>query len=126
MGLKLEEWLPSFFHQKIENLEGLGTPDRMFGYKNRLGVMELKRVDTYRRGDLRVPWRTGQMAWYKRYVRHNAGPYYLVLTVGDSWFFMDINNIKEVYTREDLEAFFLGTTEELNSKQSLVRFILTT
>lgn len=103
MLAKLKKLLPEVMFQDIETLTSLGVPDICYGYKDVMGWIELKEVNRDVKKRLTIPWRPGQLAWYKRYKQKVNMPYLLVLTIKNQWYIID--NIKEKYTIDELNKF---------------------
>lgn len=109
MYAALERVLPSDTLFRVENLLNRGFPDVFYGCMGHVGVMELKRIDSNPRGAVvTIPWRPGQLAWHYDYAvkNHNEDHYFLCLTMLDRWYFIH-HDIKEQYTKKELEEYFL-------------------
>ncbi len=108
---KLKQILPYVMFEGIETSTTLGFPDVLYGYGSIMGVMELKEINRTPVNKFTVPWRPGQLAWHRRFVKKNSSPYMLVLTLKDSWYF--IPNIKESYSTMEANVYYVGETSDL-------------
>jgi len=99
--------------ESIETSTTLGFPDIVYGHGDVLGVAELKEISRKPLNRFTVPWRPGQLAWYKNYRKKYSisTPYLLILTIVEDWFIID--DIKETYNMHDITHFYLGKNKDL-------------
>ncbi len=117
MSAKLKQLLPHIMFQNIETGVSLGVPDIIYAHKDIQGWIELKELSRVPKAQFTVPWRPGQLAWYKNYVNKYKVdcPYFLILTIKESWYI--IVDIKEHYAMEEIKDCYVGETKQLNKKQ---------
>jgi hypothetical protein len=72
-----------------------------------------------------MPWRPGQLAWYHdlRNKYNSHVPYFIVLTLVDHWYILDskVIKMKEQYTMEEIESFFLCKNKELRQHRNFFK-----
>lgn len=124
MYKKLKQALPIMQLQRIETSTGLGVPDIWYGYAYYHGWMELKELSEMpKREDtlVKIPWRPGQLSWFKEYKRkyRNKSPYILCLTIADDWYMFKDKEVKKEYTQEELKDYFICSTDNLYSEYSI-------
>ena len=111
MLAKLKQLLPEIQIEGIETSTTIGFPDMIYGHEYITGFAELKELDRVPVRKFTVPWRAGQLAWYKRFRKKNKSPYMLILTIKDSWYL--IPDIKETYTVVEAYRYYIGETKDL-------------
>jgi hypothetical protein len=122
---RMKEIMPTIMFQGIESSTGLGIPDVFYTRGEISGWIELKELGRIPRHYFKMPWRPGQLAWYhdlrNKYKSH--APYFIVLTLVDHWYILDSKMIKmkEQYTMEEIESFFLCKNRELKNYRNLFK-----
>lgn len=115
---KLKRLLPFVMFEGIETSTTNGFPDVIYGFEDMLGFIELKKLDRVPVKKFTMPWRAGQLAWYKRFSKKCHSPYLVILTIEDSWYFITI--IKETYTMAEVNQFYVGETTDLSKMSDLI------
>lgn len=78
----------------------LGVPDIAYRTINQDGWIEMKIIPQYSRGQIKVPFRPGQMGWIRSY-RRLRGAIFLFLVIENDLCILSRHDIREVYN-EDL------------------------
>lgn len=125
MYATLIKLLPSIHWQRIESSTGVGIPDITYATRRITGRMETKDIAAMPKRastNIKIPWRPGQLSWYRKYRAKTECPYILCLTIGDEWYF--ITAIKEEYTQQELDLYHISTTKNLKDFRSKIKGIM--
>ncbi len=122
MLAELKQLFPYIMFEGIETSTTLGFPDILYGFENTMGMIELKELNRIPIRKFKTPWRPGQLAWYTRFRKKNMSPYVLVLTLMNSWYF--ITDIKENYTMDEIQQYYISITDELKYNKDIILDVL--
>ena len=118
---KMKEVFPYILFQSIESVTGLGIPDTWFTRGMTGGWAELKRIDRVPKDKIKMPWRPGQLAWYRRLRNkyNSTTPYFIIFTIKDMWYILDSEKIvmKEYYSMRELSSCYVCETSELSQNK---------
>lgn len=110
---------PHIFVQRVENLIDTGTPDSWMACGKSGWWAELKQLSRKPVTKFKMPWRPGQLAWYKRMRKKSKVPYFVFLTLDKSWYLLNsaLIEMKEHYTMKEIEPFFICEDAQLKLHQ---------
>jgi len=93
--------------ESVENGNGIGFPDVIVKGAV-LSFIELKKIDAFPKRattEIKIPFRPGQIAWIKRFLKLTKGTdVLLMLLIADKFFIFKNENIKEIYSFSELET----------------------
>lgn len=122
MHAHLKVACPHLFIQRIENLVDNGTPDSWISYGQGSLWAELKQLKRVPVTKFKMPWRPGQLAWYKRMRRKSDADYFVILTIDKQWYLLNskLIEMKEFYTMEEIKPFFICHDYALSQHQPII------
>lgn len=112
----------SVHFDRIENSVNTGIPDIYFVTPENEGYIELKQIKAYPKNattTIKIPFRPGQYAWFRRRLKLNSlTNYFLLLQVAGQLYVFHNKGVREEYTRQELNDYSIIVVTKSSGKNN--------